>query len=110
MSAEHDAFYNLAERLEDTYFQIDSDICAYLRKNDSAYAELWRESINLQKDFPVIPQITEGDGAITMSAEEHTALARYLMLKHDMENMERKQIYFRGHTDGYAYLKKIGAV
>lgn len=25
-------------------------------------------------------------------------------------NIERKQIYFRGHTDGYAYLKKIGAV
>ena len=110
MSAEHDAFYNLAERLENTYPEIDSDICAYLRENNSAYAELWREAINLQQAFPIIPQITEGVGAIAVSAEEHTALVRYLMLKHDMENVERKQIYFRGHTDNYAYLKKIGAV
>ena len=110
MSAEHDAFYNLAERLENTYLEIDSDICAYLRENDSGYAELWREAINLQRDFPIIPQITEGSGTITMSAEEHTALVRYLGLKHDMENVERKHIYFRGHTDSYAYLKKIGAV
>ena len=25
------------------------------------------------------------------------------------DNMERKHIYFRGHTDGFSYLKKIGA-
>ena len=26
------------------------------------------------------------------------------------DNMEREQIYFRGHTDGFAYLQKIGAL
>ena len=52
----------------------------------------------------------EGNGAINLSAEEHKALARYLYLKIQMENVERKQIYFRGHTDNFAYLKKIGAI
>ena len=27
-----------------------------------------------------------------------------------MEDMERMQLYFRGHTDGFSYLKKIGAI
>lgn len=26
-----------------------------------------------------------------------------------LDNMEREHIYFRGHADGFAYLKKIGA-
>ena len=26
------------------------------------------------------------------------------------EEIERKQLYFQGHVDGYAYLKKIKAV
>lgn len=26
----------------------------------------------------------------------------------ERKNMERKHIYFRGHTDGFSYLKKIG--
>ena len=86
------------------------DYFADLRKNNGEYAEMQREIIRLQEDFPVIPQIMEGDGAVSLSAEEHKALARYLRLKTNMENMERKQIYFRGHADNYHYLKKIGAI
>jgi hypothetical protein len=110
MNTEHDAFLNLAERIDNAFSQIDSDICADLRTGDAEYAELWREAISLQKAFPVIPQVIEGEGAVSLSAEEHKALARYLALKHGMENMERKQIYFRGHSDNFAYLKRIGAI
>ena len=63
-----------------------------------------------EKSFPVIQKTTEGKGAVSLSAEEHEALARFLMLKNDIENIERKQIYFRGHMDGFAYLKKISAI
>jgi hypothetical protein len=27
-----------------------------------------------------------------------------------MEDAERQHIYFRGHTDSFAYLKEIGAI
>lgn len=110
MSEIPDDYYNLAERIEDVFEEIDSDTCADLREADSEYKEMWDEVIKLQKDFPVIPKITEGDGAVSLSAEEHKALVRYLGLKNEMENIERKQIYFRGHTDNFTYLKKIGAV
>lgn len=105
-----DDYYNLAERIEDIFDEIDSDTCVDLRDIDSEYTKKWDETIRLKKDFPVIPQITERDGAVSLSAEEHKALVRYLGLKNEMENMERKQIYFRGHTDNFAYLKRIGAI
>ena len=110
MSAEHDAYYNLAERIDEAFSEIDSDVCTDLRVNDSEYIEMWQEAGKLQKDFPVIKNITEGKGPISLSPEEHEAMARFLMLKNDMENIERKQIYFRGHTDSFAYLKKIGVI
>lgn len=105
-----DDYYNLAERIEDAFDKIDSDTCVDLRETDSEYTKKWNEIIKLQKDFPVIPKITGGDGAASLSAEEHGALVRYLYLKNAMENIERKQIYFRGHTDNFACLKKIGAI
>ena len=41
-----------------------------------------------------------------MTAEEHRAYVTYLGLARQMEDMERQHIYFRGHTDAVAYLKK----
>ena len=43
-------------------------------------------------------------------AEEHEAYLAYIGLMRQMEDMERLQIYFRGHTDAVAYLKKIKAI
>lgn len=110
MDAEHDNFRNLAERIENAFIEIDSEICTDLRESDGGYIKMWREALDLQEKFPVISAVTEGGGELRLSAEEHKALARYLSLKHSMENVERKQIYFRGHTDNFAYMKKIGAV
>ena len=39
--------------------------------------------------------------------EEYAAFTQYL---HQRDDMERQQIYFRGHTDAVAYLKKIKAI
>jgi hypothetical protein len=103
-------YYNLVERVEDAFMEMDSEICMELRESGGEYTEMWDEMIRLQKDFPIIPTATQGAGGVTLTAEEHAALVRYLSLKNSMENAERKQIYFRGHTDNFAYLKKIGAV
>nr|WP_270257731.1 hypothetical protein [Coprococcus catus] len=42
--------------------------------------------------------------------EEYAAFTQYLHLVRQRDNMERQQIYFRGHTDAVAYLKKIKAI
>ena len=69
-----------------------------------------RETSQMQKDYPVIVKLLEDEGAISLTDDEHEALIRYLNLERQIEDLERKQIYFRGHTDNFAYLKRIGAI
>ena len=110
MSAGQDNFYNLSERIEDAFPEIDNDIGTDLFHNNSEYADLRKEAGKIQAQYPVIETVLEGSGAISLSADEHSALVQYIALSKQIEDMERRQIYFRGHTDGYAYLKKIGAL
>lgn len=99
MCENHDSYYNLTQRIEDAFSEIDSDISTDLFKTDSEYAALRREADQLQQANPVIERVLEGDGEISLSAEEHTALVRYISLTRQIEESERRQIYFRGHTD-----------
>ena len=110
MSADYGDYYNLAKRIDETFIEIDGDICTELRKNDGEYIAMWHDVLRLQKEYQAIQKIVEGAGAVNISAEEHAALTQYLSLKNDMENIERKQIYYRGHTDNYAYLVKIAGI
>ena len=110
MSVDHNYYYNLAERLDDLFSEIDAAACVDLRKNNSEYAEMMNAMLKLEADYPIISQITEREGDVSLSVDECRALARYLVQKNEMENIERKQVYFRGHMDNYHFLKKIGAL
>jgi len=110
MSAEQDSYYNLVERIEDSFSEIDSEIVTDLSDTNDEYAALQEKIKKLQKDFPAVVKVIESSGAVSLTAEEHKALTQYLEIKSEMEDMERKQIYFRGHTDSFAYLKKIGVI
>ena len=54
--------------------------------------------------------LLESSGEIRLTDEEHAAFTQYLHLVRQWDNMERQQIYFRGHTDAVGYLKKIKAI
>lgn len=110
MCESHDSYYNLTQRIEDAFSEIDSDISTDLFKTNSEYAALRLEADQLQQANPVIERILEGDGEISLSSEEHAALVRYISLTRQIEESERRHIYFRGHTDNFAYLKKIGVI
>jgi len=110
VSENQEYYYNLAQRIEDAFSEIDCDISTGLFKTDSEYAALRREIDQLQQANPVIERVLEGDGKISLSSEEHAALVRYISLTRQIEESERRQIYFRGHTDNFAYLKMIGAI
>ena len=95
-----DNYFDLPSRIEDAFAEIDSDIVMDLLNTDEDYAT----------QYPVIDKMNEGSGEIRMTAEEHRAYVDYLNLVRQMEDMERQHIYFRGHTDAVAYLKKIKAI
>ena len=104
-------FYpDLPDRLKMSFSEIDSDIVVDLRKTDAEYAALYRDLAEIKQQHPFIDTILEGEGAISLSAEEHAAFVQAVCLTRKLESMERLHIYFRGHTDAYAYLKEIGAI
>ena len=90
--------------------EIDSDIMVDLKKQDEDYANMCQELGEMESRYPFVLEVTEGSGAISLTAEEHEIVRRYMSRMFEKETIERCQIYFRGHTDGYAYLKKIGAI
>lgn len=114
MNENHDSYYNLVQRIEDLFAEMDSAITMALPETDEKYSALRQEIRQLRKDYPMIDKVLEGDGesggAISISADEHAALVQHRVLTFQMEDIERQQIYFRGHTDCLAYLKRIGAI
>lgn len=103
-------FCDLVERIKDSFMEIDSDIMVDLKKQDIEYADMCQKLGEMESGYPFILEVTEGSGAISLTAEEHEIVRKYMSRMFEKETIERCQIYFRGHTDGYVYLKKIGVV
>ena len=103
-------FCDLVERIKDSFMEIDSDIMVDLKKQDIEYADMCQKLGEMESRYPFILEVTEGSGAISLTAEEHEIVRKYMSRMFEKETIERCQIYFRGHADGYVYLKKIGVV
>lgn len=105
-----DTYLDLPARLEADFPDMESDIITDLQENNEDYAAIKAKIAELKRQYPVIDKVMEKGGEISLTAEEHAALAEYLHLLFKLSDMERLQIYFRGHTDAFAYLKKIHAL
>ena len=103
-------FCDLVERIKDSFMEIDSDLMVDLKKQDIEYADMCQKRGEMESRYPFILEVTEGGGAISLTAEEHEIVRKYMSRMVEKETIELCQIYFRGHTDGYVYLKKIGVV
>lgn len=101
-------FQTLPERIAEIFPEIDSDTVNDLLHTNDKYQELYKRKKEFMAQNPFISTILEGDGPVSLTAGEHENLAKYLNMVVQMEDMERMQIYFRGHTDCFSYLKKIG--
>ena len=103
-------YVDLPERIKADFLNIDGDIVVDLRSTDSEYQSIYHRYAEMQKDYPFLDKVLEESGEVTMTAEEHTAFVEYMRLKRQLDDMERLHIYFRGHMDAYAYLKRIQAL
>ena len=75
-------------------------------KTSEEYADIQQQGSDLKKQFPCIMKVMEDKGEIQLTTEEHAAFVQCLRLLRKLDDMERLQLYFRGHTDAVAYLKK----
>lgn len=105
-----ETYFDLPERIKKSFPEIDSDIVINLRESDTEYAELMQQVSDLKKHNAFIDHVMEETGEVSLTAEQHRTLVHCLSVCRRMEELERLHIYFRGHTDAYAYLKQIGAL
>ena len=110
MNAEHDTFFDLAQRIESAYPEIDNDITLNLKETNAEYAALRQETLRMQENNPVIAALIEGSEPISLTAADVEVFQHYLDLERQIEDIERRQIYFRGHSDSLAYLIRIGTL
>ena len=105
-----ETYLDLPSRLEDAFPEIDNDIMMELRNENEEYSELLQKISDLKQKALFLSDLLDGSGEIRLTAEEHAAFTQYLHLVRQRDDMERQQIYFRGHTDAVGYLKKIKAI
>ena len=108
--SDSNTYLDLADRIADSFAEIENDITVDLRKSNEEYYSLYRNISELKEKHPFIQNVMEGDGELSLSSEEHDILTRFFKLQFRLESMERQHIYFRGHTDSVSYLKKVGAL
>lgn len=106
----NEMFTDLPRRIEEGFPEMENEMLMELRRRDDEYAEIHKRFYDLQEQHPFILEVLEGKGGISLTGEEHDILLDYLALYRKMDEKERIHIYFRGHTDALAYLKRIGAV
>ncbi len=101
-------YMDLGQRLENDFPEIENDIMADLQESSEEYAGLHRQLSELKAQYPTVRKLLEGDGEVCLTAEEHAALKQIIQLRFRLDDLERRQLYFRGHTDAISYLKKTG--
>lgn len=103
------SYTDLAQRIEESFAEIEDEAIADFRKTDETYAALYQQIAKLKADNPFIGKVMDGSGDISLTAEEHEVLIEYFRLRFRLDDMERQRLYFRGHTDCISYMKKVGA-
>lgn len=106
----NEMFTDLPRRIEEGFPEMENEMLMELRRKDDEYAQIHKHFYGLQEQHPFILEVMEGKGNASLTEDEHDILLEYLDLYRKMDERERIHIYFRGHTDALAYLKRIGVV
>jgi hypothetical protein len=101
--------FSYMQQVESLFDEISNEVINRLR-NDETYMGLVRRRIEVQVQFPFIRSVFEGDEAVFPTADERLAWLEVKRTLDETEQMERLALYVQGHTDCFAYLRKIGVL
>ena len=110
MRTVNEATPGLFSQFEDMFVETSSNLAFALRDSDEEYAAMRKHWWELAERFPFIqPMLENGDG-LSLSVEERAGLQEYRGVIIEMEYRERLELYYAGHCDCFAYLRRIGVV
>lgn len=108
-----DEYYDdILELIDSNFNGIYSSVEIELRENDGEYLKITKEMKRILADTPAITDVAEGssDGVAALSIDDAKALTAYIRLASRRDMIQSRAMYYRGHKDNYAYLKRLGAV
>lgn len=99
------------EKYTDDFYESIEDIRKYLNKHNKSYKnikdkihKIMDRNLNIQK---LLDETYLEDG---LSAGECKDLSEVIVLYSNLQDILKKEIYFKGSMDSYYYFKKIGVI
>ncbi|MCB6416565.1 hypothetical protein LI221_16135, partial [Faecalimonas umbilicata] len=74
--------------------RVSEQIVTYLKDYHQEYRDTSRRQWEMLEQYPVLDEVLDGDGTVTLNADEHRAFKEYLANRDDMERLEREYYYY----------------
>ncbi|MCU6708034.1 hypothetical protein M6D81_04845 [Paenibacillus sp. J5C_2022] len=97
------------QRLEQSFDDLEDEITRRLRCEE-AYMMWVQRRVAIQVQHPFIKSVMDGDAGVFPSDQDYRAWLEVQKTLDETVRMERMALYWQGHADCYAYLKKMGAL
>ena len=79
--SDNSSYTDLAQRIEESFAEIEDEAIFDFRETDEEYNALYQQILRLKENNPFIRKVIDGNGEISLSAEEHGVLTEYFRLR-----------------------------
>jgi hypothetical protein len=83
--------------------KVDEKVVRYLKAYHSEYQETLNRQTKLVQQYPIIKEVLEGDGCVSINDKEHRAFKEFMANRDDMERLEREYYYYFGQSHIFSY-------
>ena len=81
----------------------DEQVVTYLRNHHKEYQEISERQKKLVEQYPVLLELLEGDGCVTLNEAEHRAIKVFLNEQADLDRLEKEYHYYYGQSHVFSY-------
>ncbi|QTH40873.1 MULTISPECIES: hypothetical protein [Paenibacillaceae] len=97
------------QQLEQSFDVLENEITRRLR-GEEAYMMWVQRRVEIQVQHPFVKSVMDGDACVFPSDQDYQAWLEIQKTLDETVRLERMALYWQGHADCYAYLKKLGAL